>query len=112
MDCEFFESVLVPQIMLYGFLGFQAELDGFRLDPRLPTDWPSLQINRIHCRDAVLSIKATRERLEIASAGATEAKVRLHLPPGWQVTGTPADVGGGTLVTLGGERVVACQKGK
>ena len=32
---EFIESLLVPQVMLYGFLGFEPGVEGFRLAPRL-----------------------------------------------------------------------------
>jgi len=32
MDQEFMESVLVPQVMLYGFLGCSARADGLQLD--------------------------------------------------------------------------------
>ena len=42
LDMEFFESALVPQVMLNGFLGFAPRADGFKLDPRLPADWPEL----------------------------------------------------------------------
>jgi len=58
MDQEFLESVLVPQVMLYGFLGFQATADGYEVHPRLPKDWPSLTISRIRCHDRVLTITA------------------------------------------------------
>ena len=112
MDCEFFESVLVPQIMLYGFLGFQVAPEGFQLDPRLPTDWPSLAINRILFRDTVLSVRASREQIDIASAGEADVTVRLRLPEGWQVTGTPPDGPAGTAVTLGRGRTIVCRKGK
>ena len=33
IDHEFFESVLVPQVMLYGFLGFRPTADGFVIAP-------------------------------------------------------------------------------
>ncbi|HEX6960562.1 MAG TPA: hypothetical protein VF175_01745, partial [Lacipirellula sp.] len=39
LDKEFFESVLVPQVMLYGFLGFRPTAEGFVIDPHLPADW-------------------------------------------------------------------------
>jgi hypothetical protein len=58
MDCEFFESVLVPQVMLYGFLGLRPAVDGFSLNPRLPRDWPSLRIDGIRFHGATLSIEA------------------------------------------------------
>ncbi len=56
LDHEFLESVLVPQVMLYGFLGFTATREGYRLHPRLPKDWPSLTIKGIRFHDQVLDI--------------------------------------------------------
>jgi len=80
-DKEFFESVLVPQIMLEGFLGFHATPEGFSLEPRLPKDWPSLTIDRIRYRGAVLSITASHKQIRIdvlESDGATKAVISLH----------------------------------
>jgi|GEM_PF-372229 len=111
MDCEFFESLLVPQIMLYGFLGFQATPEGFALAPRLPADWPSLTVNRIHFRAAVLSLEAKADSVTIRSDGQAECTVRLRLPPGWRVDGVAGEDAAGTPVTLGHGRAVACRKG-
>jgi hypothetical protein len=58
LDQEFFESVLVPQVMLDGFLGFQPTPDGYRLRPRLPAGWPSLTVAPIHFRNQRLSVTA------------------------------------------------------
>lgn len=58
MDQEFMESVLVPQVMLYGFLGLQTTADGYEVHPRLPKDWPSLTISGIRFHDQVLDITA------------------------------------------------------
>jgi hypothetical protein len=72
LDVEFLESVLVPQVMLYGFLGLRAEPDGFHLNPKLPSDWTSLTITRVHCWDHVLDItveQAGRVRLKCVKAG-------------------------------------------
>ncbi len=93
MDCEFFESVLVPQIMLYGFLGFEPLPDGLRLAPQLPRDWPELTIDRIHYRDTVLTVSATPDHLRVTCHGGAPTKVRLELPPGWQGTGTEVEIG-------------------
>jgi hypothetical protein len=69
MDQEFLESVLVPQVMLYGFLGFKPTTDGCELNPHLPKDWPSLTITRIHIHDHVLDITAHQD-------GRVETKTR------------------------------------
>ena len=56
MDHEFFESVLVPQVMLYGFLGFEPTVDGFEIHPRLPEDWPELTVTGIYVHDRVVDV--------------------------------------------------------
>ena len=61
LDHEFFESVLVPQVMLYGFLGFQPTVDGFAIDPQLPKDWPELTVTRIYLHDRVLDVTARQD---------------------------------------------------
>jgi hypothetical protein len=58
LDQEFLESVLVPQVMLYGFLGFRPTPEGFEVNPRLPEAWPSLTITGIHLHDRVIDVTA------------------------------------------------------
>ena len=66
MDQEFYESVLVPQVMLYGFLGFKPTPDGYSVHPRLPQGWPSLTIAGIQLYDGVLDVTAHADgRLEV-----------------------------------------------
>lgn len=59
-DQEFLESVLVPQVMLYGFLGFRPTPEGFEIRPRLPEAWPALTVTGIHLHDRVIDITAER----------------------------------------------------
>jgi hypothetical protein len=66
MDREFMESVLVSQVILYGFLGFEPTPDGFTINPRLPSDWPSLTISGIRHHGELLDIKALADgRVEV-----------------------------------------------
>ena len=66
LDQEFLESVLVPQVLLQGFLGFHPTPEGYTLQPRLPRDWPSLTITGIRLRDDVLDITAHADgRVEV-----------------------------------------------
>jgi len=81
LDHEFFESVLVPQVMLNGFLGFQPAGDGFSLNPRLPSSWPELTIDRIRFHDATLRIRATAKGVvEIQTQGGDDEPITLRLP--------------------------------
>ena len=82
LDHEFIESVMVPQFVLYGFLGFRPEVDGFVIAPNLPQAWPELTVTRIHWRDYVLDITATHEgNVKIAGAGPAEKEIVVQAPP-------------------------------
>jgi hypothetical protein len=80
LDKEFLESLLVPQIVLNGFLGFSATCDGCRIAPRLPSDWPELTVDRIHLQDLVLKVKATANSIEIWKTGETGLPFFVQLP--------------------------------
>ncbi len=88
LDSEFFESVLVPQVMIDGFLGFTPMVDGFRLDPKLPTSWPELTMDRIHWHDLVLRVKVTKDSIEVHREGeAPSEPCFIRLPEGdWKVS--------------------------
>ena len=60
LDCEFFESVMVPQVIIDGFLGLDPSQDELRPAPNLPRDWPSVTINRINWRGTLMEFTATR----------------------------------------------------
>lgn len=86
MDNEFFESVLVPQVMLFGFLGFQPTADGFRVDPHLPSDWPELTIDRIRWQDCTMRIRASKQAVDIWRDGGSGSPVFIIPPEGeWSV---------------------------
>lgn len=93
LDKEFFESLLVPQILIDGFLGFRPLADGFRVDPALPSDWPSLSVTRIYVHDAVLSVTATNTAIEIAIIEVRSTRgepLTVHLPKGaWNIRRLP-----------------------
>ena len=81
LDKEFFESLLVPQIMLRGFLGLTPTADGCRLDPRLPAEFPSLTVDGIRLKGVTLSITATREALTVRKrSGRAEAPFAITAP--------------------------------
>ncbi len=87
LDKEFFESILVPQVMLYGFMGFQPTVEGCRIEPKLPKDWPSLTIERIALHDMKLTITASQDReIVIRQEGPEKRRCQVQTPPGdWKV---------------------------
>jgi hypothetical protein len=85
LDREFFESILVPQVLLYGFLGFRPTVTGCEISPRLPGDWPALTITRIHLRDHVLSVTAGDRRIRVEDDDPSSEPLEVRVPPGWQL---------------------------
>jgi len=79
MDLEFMESALLPQVMLYGFMGFDPRLDGFALDPKLPTRWPSLQLTDLAFQGGVYDVCADREHVVITMKSGVPRKLMLDL---------------------------------
>lgn len=91
-DREFYESILVPQVMLYGLAGFAIDVDGFRVEPRLPKDWPALTIDRIRLCDRVLTLHVTPKQIEVRFTGRATEPWRATFPPGpWRVERLDAD---------------------
>jgi hypothetical protein len=101
LDMEFFESVLVPQVMLYGFLGFEPTVEGCKIAPRLPAAWPELTITRVGLRDAVLSLTAKANGdILLQAVGALASPMVIELPDGrWRTDASSATVVG-NRVTL------------
>jgi hypothetical protein len=85
LDKEFFESILVPQVMLYGFLGLKPTADGCEISPRLPADWPSLRITRIHLHDHVLDVLVQGKTIEVTDHSPGNSALDIQVPPGWTV---------------------------
>lgn len=87
LDHEFLESVLVPQMMLYGFLGCEPRAGGLSLSPRLPADWPSLAITQVQTRGHVFDITATRDEVRLTARAADDSEFKLWLPAGrWEMS--------------------------
>lgn len=101
IDMEFFESILVPQIMTQGFLGMRATAEGLRFSPTLPKAWPSLTVTGIHWHDLVLDVTATNESLTVTSRQPCDAVAAITLPKGaWRATAY--DAGGKGLGAVEG----------
>ncbi len=83
LDEEFFESVLLPQTMLYGFMGFQPVYNGFYINPNLPKDWPSLTITQIKLHNYSLDVTVAKSKIEVKinATQITDLKPDKIFPP-------------------------------
>ncbi len=90
LDQEFFESVMVPHVLLEGFAGFRPGPEHIRLTPRLPAGWASLTISNISYRGHVFTLEIEPRKIKIiptSSATVRPQIVELVLEQGWHRQG-------------------------
>jgi hypothetical protein len=91
-DLEFFESILVPQIVIDGFLGLEPTADGMRINPQLPKDWPELTVTRIRLHGLVLRITAKPGEIVVVKQTPSPEPLKIELPRGnWKMRYLDAD---------------------
>jgi len=101
LDREFFESILVPQVMLYGFLGFEPTASGFKINPRLPKAWPEATVTRVHLHERVLDLTAKADgTIIIRSDRASDLPLTIELAKGHWHTKAPGAQIEGNRITL------------
>jgi hypothetical protein len=106
LDREFFESVMVPQVMIYGFLGLHPTAEGFWINPKLPKDWPSLTISRIHLHDEILdvSVQAKERTISVKGTAASPEPLLADLPKDWRLICSPTNLATGLPASSAVER--------
>ena len=92
LDKEFFESILPPQIMLYGFLGLRPTADGFAIEPHLPKDWPSLTVSRIHLHDKVIDITVQNKTISVTGTALSTDPLVAKFPKDWKLIASPENL--------------------
>jgi hypothetical protein len=92
LDKEFFESILPPQVMIYGFLGLRPTADGLAINPHLPKGWPALTVSRIHLHDKVFDITVRDKTISITGTSAGPDPLIAEIPAGWQLSNSPTNL--------------------
>lgn len=94
IDYEFYESSLIPSIVVYGLLGLEAGPAGvLRIGPQLPRDCPEMGLNDLLYHNVRMNVAATDERIEITLKDPPTEPVRVNLADQWQ-SGTVNRTGG------------------
>lgn len=88
VDNEFFESSMIPSIIVYGFLGLEPRADSLAMNPRLPDQCPEIGISNVLYRNAKLDIKASSTEISIQVKDRSAAPIRLRLAGDWRLTTT------------------------
>lgn len=82
IDKEFAESVLVPQVMIYGFMGLEPHIDRLIINPKLPCDWPSLKIKNIYYNGSEFDLAVDKDSISIAIKETLNNTMSVELPGG------------------------------
>ncbi|AMV40123.1 glycosyl hydrolase family 65 protein [Planctomyces sp. SH-PL62] len=87
LDQEFMESVLTPQVMLYGFLGVEPRPGGLKIDPKLPSKAPSLAVTGVQAQGHVLDLAAEPDVVKLTARIVDGSPFSVWLPEGrWEIS--------------------------
>jgi len=87
IDYEFYESSLLPSIILYGFLGLSARPDGsLAINPRLPKACPEMALNNVLYHNIHCDIRVTNSTIELNCKDLPVEPIRLVLQGTWKQT--------------------------
>lgn len=85
IDCEFFESSLLPGIIAYGFLGLDPDATSLKISPRLPKDCPEMGISNVLYRGCRLDIKASNDEITILLKDKPIDLISIRLDGTWRL---------------------------
>ncbi|MCL5270769.1 MAG: hypothetical protein M1457_09540 [bacterium] len=88
IDFEFYESSLVPSIVVYGFMGLDPQADALALDPRLPKACPEMTATNLLYRNVSLDVKASNRAIEINVKDEPVDPLAMRLTGDWTLAGT------------------------
>jgi hypothetical protein len=92
-DHEFMESVMVPSVVIHGFLGVVPGVGSFALRPRLPSGVPRLGVSGLHVQGCVFDVMASKTEIALVCRSASDEELIVDLPAGrWDVVGAEGAV--------------------
>jgi hypothetical protein len=91
IDCEFYESILIPSIVTYGFVGLNPTLDGLRISPRLPSQCPEMGVSNVRYHGVKLDVKASNQAVAIEVKDVPVDPIRVLLEGRWRLLGNPTE---------------------
>lgn len=90
IDAEFYESSLVPSILIHGFLGLAPTADVLTVRPQLPAACPEMGVANLLYRGTLLDVRAGPGSVAVEAKTAPAAPIRLDLGEGWTCRETGA----------------------
>jgi len=68
IDYEFYESSLVPSIVVYGFMGLEADPCGtLAIRPRLPKSCPNMTLSNLLYRNVLMDVSVSDNLIKLSA---------------------------------------------
>jgi hypothetical protein len=83
IDFEFFESSLLPSIVVYGLLGIEPSADTLGVQPRLPSQCPRMTVYNLLYRNALMDVTAGRDAVTVKLKMTPMDPIRIRLAGSW-----------------------------
>ncbi len=87
VDHEFWESSLIPSIVIHGFLGLDPDATGLCIRPRLPKACPEIGVSDVLYRNVRLDIKAGDKAIVIGVKDQPSDPLQMVLEGRWKRVG-------------------------
>ncbi len=97
VDCEFYESSLVPSIVTYGFLGLDPHPDALGVAPELPTQASDMGIRNALYRGVRFDVQATPQSIVLKLKETPATAFRIRLAEGWRLVEETAEGADGAV---------------
>jgi len=78
IDCEFYESSLLPCIVVYGFLGLEPTATALAIEPKLPSSCPRMGISNLQYRGVRLDIMVEPDKISVAMKEHPSEPIRVR----------------------------------
>lgn len=84
IDFEFFESSLLPAIVVYGFLGLRPSPSALEIDPSLPEACPEIAVRDLKYQGTPLDLACAPDRIAITLHSQPARPIPVRVPDGWR----------------------------
>jgi len=102
IDFEFYESSLVPSIVVYGFLGLEADPAGIlRIRPRLPESCSKMGLHNLLYRNIRMDVAVSNEQIDVILKDSPVDPLQIALDGKWREETVPGTDGVFSLAKAG-----------
>lgn len=106
IDAEFFETSLLPAVVVLGFLGIEPTPTDLKIEPRLPSSVPSMTLHGMRYRGQRMDVTAEPNRIFLRLPSDPPEALSVRLPAGWRIRSAPEGARG---IDRAGEYIFALE---